>query len=98
MVEVIANSREDALIDGFMFKLAKTASYITNRRSCTFHPQGSNIYAPANGTKLMKISLNGSDWLDPSTFRIMFDFMIIQTAHPQIGFVPSVVHGLSFQD
>ena len=73
MVEVIANSLEDTLIDGLSFKLGKTASYITNRGSCTFHPQGSNIYTPANGTKLIKISLNRSDWLDPSAFRIMFD-------------------------
>ena len=73
MVEVIANSLEDTLIDGLSFKLAKTASYITSRRSCTYHPQGSNIYTPQNGTKLIKISINGSDWLDPSTFRIMFD-------------------------
>ena len=72
MVEVIANSLEDTLIDGLSSKLGKTASYITNRRSCTFHPQGSKIYTPANGTKLIKISSNGSGWLDPSTFRKMF--------------------------
>ena len=36
MVEVIANSLEDTLIDGRSFKIAKTASYTTNRRSCTF--------------------------------------------------------------
>ena len=35
MVEVIANSLEDTLIDGLSFKLAKTASYITSKRSCT---------------------------------------------------------------
>ena len=58
MVEAIANSLEDALIDGLSFKLGKTASYITNRRSCTFHPQGRNIYAPTNETKLLKISSN----------------------------------------
>ena len=73
MVEVISNSLEDTLIDGLSFKLAKTASYITNRRSCTYHPQGSNIYTPTNGTKLIKINIAGTDWLDPSTFRIMFD-------------------------
>ena len=73
MVEVIANSLKDTLIDGLSFKLGKTASYITNRRRCTFHPQGSNMYTPANGTQLIKISLNGSDWLDPSTIRITFD-------------------------
>ena len=31
------------------------------------------MYTPTNGTKLIKINLNGSDWLDPSTFRIMCD-------------------------
>ena len=73
MVEVIASSLNDTQNDGLSFKLSKTASYITNRRSCTCHPQGSNIYPPQNETKLIKITINGSDWLDPSTFRIMFD-------------------------
>ena len=73
MVEVIANSLEDTLIDGLSFKLAKTASYITNRRSCTFHPLGSNIYSSTNGTKLIKITIYGNEWFDPSTFRIMYD-------------------------
>ena len=48
MGEVIVNSLEDTLIDGLSFKLAKTASYITGRRSCTYHPQGINIYTPQN--------------------------------------------------
>ncbi len=50
MVEVAANSVEDELIDGFSFKLKPGASYVTNRRSVTFHPQGSNIYKPGSGT------------------------------------------------
>ena len=62
MVEVIANSLEDTLIDGPSCKLGKTTSYITNRTSCTFRPHGSNIYTPTNGTKLIKIYLNGLDW------------------------------------
>jgi hypothetical protein len=37
MVEVIASSLEDTLVDGLPFKIGKAASYITNRRSCTFH-------------------------------------------------------------
>ncbi len=56
MVEVISNSLEDTLIDGLSFKLAKTASYITNRRSCTYHPQGSNIYTPTNGTNFLRLT------------------------------------------
>ena len=74
MVEVIANSREDTLIDGLSFKLANTASFITNRlRSCTCHPQGSNIYSSTNGSKLLQMTISGNEWLDLSTFRIMYD-------------------------
>ncbi len=73
MVEAIANSMEDKLIDSLQFKLKEGASYITDRRSVTFYPQGSNIYKPKSGTKVIKIMLNGNNWLDPSTFRVMFD-------------------------
>ena len=73
MVEAFANGVEDKLIDGLSFKLAPGASYITDRRSVTFHPQGSNIYKPGAGTKLIRILLTGDNWLDPSRFRVMFD-------------------------
>ena len=92
MVEVIAKLVDDTLIDGLWFKFAKTAAHITTRRRCTDHPQGSNLYTPANGTKLTEISLHGSDWLDPSTVRIMFAFYNT-TAQPQIGFVLLVAQG-----
>jgi hypothetical protein len=65
MVEVIANLLEDTRIDRLSFKLAKTASYITNKRSVTFHPQCSNIYSPSIGVKLIKITIASHDWLDP---------------------------------
>ena len=54
MVEVVTAALEDQLIDPLSYRLTKTASYITKWRSCTFHPQGSNIYHPTTGTKLMK--------------------------------------------
>jgi len=73
MVEAIANGIEDKLIDGLSFKLNPGASYVVDRRSVTFHPQGSNIYKTSAGTKLIRIVLTGDNWLDPSTFRIMFD-------------------------
>ena len=28
-----------------------------------------------NGTKLIKFHISGNDWLDPTTFRIMFDLI-----------------------
>ena len=71
-MEAIANSVEDKLIEGLSFKSKAGASYITERKSVTFHPQGSNIYS-TNGTKLIKILLTGDQFADPSTFRIAFD-------------------------
>ena len=71
MVEAIANSIEDKLVDSLQFKLKEGASYINDGRSVTFYPQGSN--RPNAGTKVIKIMLTGNSWLDPSTFRVMFD-------------------------
>ena len=36
MVEAMANSVEDYLIDGLSFKLSPGASYVTNRRTVTW--------------------------------------------------------------
>ena len=78
MVEAAANSVEDYLVDGLSFKLKQGASYVNSRRSVTFHPQGSNIYS-STGTKLVKLLVTGDDWLDPSTFRVMFDLVNMET-------------------
>ena len=75
MVEAVANGVEDKLVDGLSFKLPSGASYVTNRRTCTFHPQGSNIYESSSGTRLIRIALTGTDWLDPSTLRVSFDVL-----------------------
>ena len=78
MVEAAANSTEDYLIDGLSFKLKPGASYINERKSVTYHPQGSNVYSP-NGKKLIKLLITGDNWLDPSTFRVMFDLVNTDT-------------------
>ena len=72
MVEAIANGIEDKLIDGPSFKMNPGASYVVDRRSVTYHPQGSNVYKVGAGTKLIHILLTGDNWLDPSTLRVMF--------------------------
>ena len=79
MVEAIANGVEDKLIDGLSFKLNPGASYVVDRRSVTYHPQGSNIYMPGQGTKLIRILLTGDNWMDPSTFRVMFTLNNLDT-------------------
>ena len=78
MVEATANSIEDFLVDGLSFKLNKGDSYVNERKSVTFHPQGSNIYS-TNGTKLIKLLVSSDNWLDPSTFRVMFDLVNMES-------------------
>ena len=74
MVESYANGIDDKLIDSLQFKLKEGASYINERKSVTFYPQGSNIYKCKTGTRVVKILLSDSNsWLDPTTLRIMFD-------------------------
>ena len=73
MVEAMVNGVEDKLIDGLSFKMQPGASYVVDRRSVTYHPQGSNIYKPNTGSKLIRILLTGDNWLDPSTLRICFN-------------------------
>jgi len=81
MVEAISNGLEDYLIDGLSFKLGAGASYVTNRRSVTFHPSGSNIYKPSSGTKVIKMMLTGDSWLDPSTVKLQYT-LENKGAHP----------------
>ena len=85
MVESYASSVEDKLIEGLTFKLEAGASYINERRFCTYHPQGSNIYSPASGSKLIKINLTGQDWMDANTFRVAFDLVNDGAVNPLTG-------------
>ena len=73
MVEAHAQSTEDFLIEGLSYKLNPSASYVSNRRSVSFFPSGSDTYSPASGVKVIKIKMNGTDWLDPSTVKVQFD-------------------------
>ena len=72
-MESITNNAEDLLVDSLSFKLPGSGQYVTDRRSVSFHPDGSNIYNARNGTRVIKFRLNGEGWLDPSTVRVMFD-------------------------
>ena len=67
-----AQSTEDNLISSLSFKLNPGASYITDRRSVSYFPQGGNDYAP-RGVKVIKVMLTGDSWMDPSTLKIFMD-------------------------
>ena len=78
-METVSNSIEYKLLDGLSHKLDATASYITERKSCTYWAVGSNVYAPNAGTKVIKLLLNGDGWLDPSTVKFQFDIHNLET-------------------
>ena len=94
-MESITNNAEYFLVDSLSFKLPGSGQYVVDRRSVTFHTEGSNSYSALNGTRVLKFRLNGEGWLDPSTVRLMFDVMntdgdITKTLRP-IGYC----HGFS---
>ena len=72
MVDALANSTEDYLIDSFQFEIPPGASYVTDRRSVSFFCAGSNIYQSNSGAKVIRINITGDGWLDPSTFLMLY--------------------------
>ena len=72
-MESINHNTEDFLVDSLSFKLPGSGQYVVDRRSCTFHTEGSSSYSSSNGTRVPKFRLNGEGWLDPSTVRLMLD-------------------------
>ena len=66
-----AQSVGDAFIGGLSYQLKLGASYVTNRRAVTFFASGRNQYSSA-GVKVCKFNIVSGQWLDPSTFRVMF--------------------------
>jgi len=72
-MENLTNSADEVLVDSLSFKLPASGNYVVERRSVTFLAEGSNVYSPDSGVKIMRFKLNGENWADPSTFRVMFD-------------------------
>ena len=66
---------EDRLLDSLTFAGKNTASYVTERRSCTFAPQSGGNFSPA-GIRLMRFNLaDQQGWLDAGTLRLAFTLM-----------------------
>jgi hypothetical protein len=72
MVDAMAASAEDYLIDSVSFKLPNTASYVIDRRSVSYWTAGANEYASGTGSKVARINITGDGWLDPSTVRLSY--------------------------
>ena len=65
-------SSEDRLLDSLTFAGKSTASYVTERRNCTFAPQSGGNFA-TTGIRLMRFNLaDQQGWLDAGTLRLAF--------------------------
>ena len=82
-------SPEDIRIDNLSYKLNKGCSYIVDRCSVSFWPNGSNIYKSNSGNLVLKFSLNGEDniWLDSQSVRIFFNLQNLRLEHLITSFV-----------
>ena len=72
MVDSVASSAEDYLIDSFQFKIPPGASYVTDRHTVSYFTSGSNIYTSNGGTQVHRINLTGDGWLDPGSIRLHY--------------------------
>ena len=71
MVEAIANSAEDYLIEGLNLKLSPGAGYIRQNK-CNFFTSGSQNYISGQGARVIRLQINSDAWLDPSTVRLHY--------------------------
>ena len=69
MVDTVANSAEDYLIDSLKFKIEPGASYVTNRQTVSYVAAGGNMYTSNSGANVTRINITGDAWMDPSTVR-----------------------------
>ena len=55
-MELVTEALENPLEHPLDFTYKKAANYITDRRSVSFHPSGSNIYHPKQERDLIKLN------------------------------------------
>jgi hypothetical protein len=72
-MESITSAAEEVLVDSLSFKLPGSGQYVQERRSVTFHTEGSNSYSAQAGTRVIRFKLATEGWMDPSTARFFFD-------------------------
>ena len=53
-MESIASAAEEVLVDSLSFKIPGSGQYVQERRSVTFHTEGSNSYSPQGGTRVIR--------------------------------------------
>ena len=69
----VAGVATDVLVPGLSLSLPNTASYVLGRKFTTCWPQGSNVYSPTVGQRLIRFVISDStQFVDLSTLRLAF--------------------------
>jgi len=89
-LESHAQAVENVLHASLSFKLRPSASYVTDRKFVTFWPQGSSEYKVTGGVKVIKINVNGTDWLDPSSMKLHFIVKNDDASADLVPYVPGI--------
>ncbi len=72
-MESIGSAVEEVLVDSLSFKIPGSGQYIQERRSVTFHTEGSNSYSPPRWYTCYSLLNSAEGLLDPSTVRFSLD-------------------------
>ena len=64
---------EEQLLKSLQFGLGDkpSSNYITSRRLTQFYPSGASTFT-SNGVRVVRITVSGEGWLDPSTILLQF--------------------------
>ena len=74
-------SIDDSLVGGLSYKLKPGAPYVTDRRTCIFYASGGNQYS-SSGVNVCKSNMVSYQWLNPSSFRVVFTLTNLHPASP----------------
>jgi hypothetical protein len=74
-MESILASTEDHLVSNLQFKIPSNsgASYVTSKSQVTYFSQGSNIYSPTTGQRILRFALASDGYIDLSSLAVSVD-------------------------
>jgi hypothetical protein len=85
---------EEQLLKSLQFGLGDkpSSNYITSRRLTQFYPSGASTFT-SNGVRVVRITVSGEGWLDPSTILLQFQLQNLDGAHPLGNFTFMAKYG-----
>jgi hypothetical protein len=86
----ITEVASDVLVPGLKYWLPESSSYVLDRKYSTFYPQGSNVYAPTTGQRVIRFVVSdATQFLDLNSIRLAFTLKntsatvpLLPTGHP----------------